>query len=219
MTVPGFRDDLAALNAAILKDFPTREDPGWPGGYPEEIESALIDAVFSIRAKYGATPDVGVRRVVARWREARGVDRPDDLTFLAGQAGPSLGAVASNRSTTGGRPKVDVVDEAAGRLVEEGVVHAIDLADPERRLAAKWAYIGTKGLGPVTWSYFSMLLGHPDVKADVHVIRYAGRAARSDGSGDRFSSEYVRDLLIASTHPFDDVTELDHAIWKLQRSL
>lgn len=215
----GFREDLNALNAAIRKDFPTREDPGWPGGYPEEIESALIDAVFSIRARYGATPDIGVRRVVASWREARGVDRPDDLTFLATQASPSLGAVASNHSTTGGRSKVEVVEEAAGRLVEEGVKHAGELADPQLRLAAKWAYIGTKGLGPVTWSYFSMLLGQPDVKADVHVIRYVGRAARNDGSGDRFSSEYARDLLLASTHPFDDVTELDHAIWKLQRSL
>lgn len=212
----GFRDDLAALNEAIASDFEDLESADWPGGYPGEIESALIDAVFSIRAKYGSSDKVGVRGVVARWREARGVDRPDALAVLATDERPRLAEVAGNRSTTGGRPKAEVVEEAARRLVAAGIVHAADFDDEARRREAKWAYIGTLGLGSVTWSYFSMLLGKPDVKADVHVIRYVELACRGEGA--RFSSEYVRDLMLSSTHRFADVTELDHAIWKLQRS-
>lgn len=219
MTVTGFRDDLAALNRAIDVDFGDGEvSAEWPGGYPGEIESALIDAVFSIRAKYGATANVGVRGVVTRWRAARGTGRPDDLNFLATDAEPDIGVVAANLSTTGGRLKVDVVSDAARRLMAAGVRNASDFDDPERRREAKWAYIGTKGLGSVTWSYFSMLLGQPDVKADVHVIRYVELATRSEASRERFSSEYVRDLLLASTHSFASVTELDHAIWRFQRS-
>ena len=47
----------------------------WPGGYPNAIELALLDAVFSIRAHYGRaagpghpTP-TGVPAVVGEWRK------------------------------------------------------------------------------------------------------------------------------------------------------
>ena len=38
----------------------------WPGGYPGHVELALIDAVLSIRARYGNSPDTGVRAGVRR---------------------------------------------------------------------------------------------------------------------------------------------------------
>lgn len=46
--------------------------PGCPGGWPGQIEAALLDAVFSIQARYGG-PTTGVRGVVARspWRPDR----------------------------------------------------------------------------------------------------------------------------------------------------
>lgn len=49
--------------------------PVWPGGWPGQIEAALLDAVFSIRARYGS-PTTGVRAVVSRWREHTAVAMP-----------------------------------------------------------------------------------------------------------------------------------------------
>src|SRR4051812_2073913 len=36
--------------------------PAWGGGYPNEIEAAIIDAVFSANARYGKTRERGVRK-------------------------------------------------------------------------------------------------------------------------------------------------------------
>jgi len=36
------------------------------GGYPSEVEAALVDAVLSIRNTYGTSPSTGVRGAVGR---------------------------------------------------------------------------------------------------------------------------------------------------------
>ena len=74
-------NDLEALQARIKGDESELKKFTWPGGWPGEIEAALIDAVFSIRARYG-TGENGVRGVVKRWRDERG-DVLDDLRALA----------------------------------------------------------------------------------------------------------------------------------------
>ena len=44
----------------------------WPGGYTTESEAALIDAIYSIRARYGSRErKTGVYGAVWRWREHR----------------------------------------------------------------------------------------------------------------------------------------------------
>jgi len=45
----------------------------WGGGWPDLIEAALIDAVLSIRNRYGKNPTTtsGVRGVVQRYRDDR----------------------------------------------------------------------------------------------------------------------------------------------------
>jgi len=43
----------------------------WPGGWPGDIESALIDAVFSARAVYHSKHGKGIGRDVVVWRDAR----------------------------------------------------------------------------------------------------------------------------------------------------
>lgn len=72
--------DLASLKLRLQEDL-GRELEAWPGGWQGEIEAALLDAVFSIRARYGG-PHSGVRAVVSRWRAPRDC-QADDLKVLA----------------------------------------------------------------------------------------------------------------------------------------
>ncbi|MDX6535514.1 MAG: hypothetical protein QOF68_3258 [Gaiellales bacterium] len=134
-------NDVAALTDAVNRKLP----PEWaryPGGWPGQIEAALVDAVLSIRATYGQ-PHNGVRGAVARWREHRGGD---------------LAAVLHNHRKVSGRTlKAEAIVSAADALVKVGVRHSgdFDAASPAQRKA----YIGVPGLGPVTWSYLGMLAG------------------------------------------------------------
>jgi hypothetical protein len=131
--------------------------PKWPGGYPGEIEAALLDAVLSIRARYGK-PTTGVRARVRRWREDRG-GPVDDLSQLASWNPEDLAALLGNRQRLAGRLKTAAIVEAAGRLTAAGARQAAQL-DPNNRMYAD-AYTGVVGLGRVTWAYFAMLLGQP----------------------------------------------------------
>lgn len=59
-------DRLHAYVPATIGD----QLPAWPGGWPVEIEAALVDAVFSVRARYGRRElgiATGVYGVVQRW--------------------------------------------------------------------------------------------------------------------------------------------------------
>ena len=98
--------------------------PAFRGGYPDEVEAALLDAVLSIRSAYGTSPTTGVRGAVGRWREVRqvGASGLDDLSYLAGADAQSLAAVLGNRQVlSSGLLKAEGVVEAATRLVAVGV--------------------------------------------------------------------------------------------------
>lgn len=63
----------AQLDAVIAATRHTPESnfTAYRGGYPQEISTALIDAVFSIQAQYdSATPGKGVRNRVQAFRSA-----------------------------------------------------------------------------------------------------------------------------------------------------
>jgi hypothetical protein len=180
--------------------------PAWPGGWPGEIEAALIDAVLSIRANYGG-PENGVRGAIRRYRGDR--TKLNDLARL-GRTDPERLAEAVGRQLTGGRPKSEVIVDAAQRLMAAGVRCADDL-NPRLH---KRAYVSTRGLGPITWSYSCMLLGHPDVKADTWIQRFVEQAL-----GRRTDSTETRRLILAAAVELDlDPRALDHAIWNLMRS-
>ena len=188
-------------------------DVAWPGGYPDEAEAALVDAVLSIRARYG-TPDSGVRKRVSDYRSARGGGPVDDLRAMADQL-PLLESLTSQR-LPGGLVKGQAIHRAAQRLVEAGFTNAADLRDATRDpKKAKSAYVGVTGLGVVTFDYFLMLLGRPGIKADTHIVAFVSHAL-----GDRrTSSAEARSLLVeVSSDMGTDATQLDHAIWHHQRS-
>lgn len=178
----------------------------WPGGYPDAVEVALIDAVLSIRSRYG-NPNSGVRKRVNHYRQHRMADRPDDLALLAAMDPSALARVLDTRQRTGGELKTTAIVHAAGRLLDVGVQHASDL-DPKSS-AQKSAYVGVRGLGPVTWEYLLMLVGKPGVKADTWICRFV-EAALSRPVAPHEAGALVREAArLREVSP----TELDHAIW------
>lgn len=179
-----------------------------PDGWPEHVELALIDAVLSIRAVYGVSADTGVRGAIKRYKAESGRQSWDDLGVL-GEADPQwLQTVLGNKQKTGGVPKAEAIVSAAGRLAASGARHASDI---DRDSAAqRAAYCGTRGLGPVTWDYFLMLVGHDGVKADTLVTRFVVEAL-----GRRLGSEEVSRLVTDAARRMDmPVSALDHSIWR-----
>jgi hypothetical protein len=209
------QDQVERLLKVIEAELPRGEWVPWPGGYPGEAEAALVDAVFSIGARYGTSPDRGVRGVVKKWREHRDHAPLDDLCQLKEFAGrgDDLAEILGNQQKVarGTRLKADALAEAAERLVDAKVRSSADVAASQEQ---KKAYTSVRGLGPVTWEYFLMLLGIPGVKADVHIQRFVSRAVDVD-----VSPAECRSLLHDVAEQMgESPTELDHAVWAYERS-
>lgn len=184
---------------------------GWPGGWPTEVEAALIDAVFSVRARYGSRERrTGVFGAVMRWKDARH-EPANDLRVLAGTDVTQLSDL-TNSGKISRRLKATVVIDVARAFVAAGVVHAEDVS---RRLPeARAAYMSVKGCGPVTWSYFRMLLGIDDVKADTWLMRFVHDTlphVRTSEEASRLVSGVASRLGVSAR-------ELDHAIWSYRRT-
>lgn len=204
--------EVELLTQRIREVIPKEEFGVWPGGWPNKVEAALIDSVFSVRARYG-TETSGVRKVVTAWSQHRGSEM-DDLQELAAFNGrePDLLRILGNRQTlSGGMSKAGGAAAAAAALVGAGARHAgdIDGSDEQRS-----AWVGVTGLGEVTWSYFLMLLGKSGVKADVMIRRFVAKALNRDS----VTASHARELVLASAGRLQvDATDLDHAIWRWQR--
>lgn len=180
-------------------------DYGWPG----EIELALVDAVSSIRARYG-TPTSGVLGRVLRYRSTNQQRPLDDLPTFARQDPRELhDIIGSQRSA--GRLKSDICLDVAARLVEAGVFKASDLRADQT--GHKRAWTGTVGLGWVTWEYFTMLLGYPGVKADTMINRFVAGALGLEEVPARRAHAAVTG---AATAMHLQARDLDHAIWRHQ---
>lgn len=181
----------------------------WPGGWPNEIEAALIDAVLSMRSHYGSST-TGVRGAIGRYRAPR-TSSLDDLYRLA-NADPEQLARVLGRQKTSGRLKTEAIVTAAKRLQAVGVRRAVDLDGSSA--VHRNAYVGVRGLGPVTWTYFTMLLGRPGVKADIWIGRFVKAAV-----GRAVSTSETELLATAAADVFRvSPTVLDHAIWSAARS-
>ncbi|WP_298746339.1 hypothetical protein [uncultured Serinicoccus sp.] len=209
-------DDVTRLQRAVETELP-RPWTEWPGGWPDEVEAALLDAVLSIRARYGRE-DTGVRGAIERYRREVGGGPLDDLPRLAQFDAGRLAGVLQNEQRTSGRLKAEAIVEAAGSLVDAGLRSADDL-DPEKH---RRAYTRVRGLGRVTWEYFTMLLGQPGAKADTWVVRWVSQQLNRD-----VSSKEARSLLgevatrlshVEINSPYALLTRLDHQIWRTARS-
>lgn len=221
-------NDLDSAAQKLIGDLPPEPWASWPGGWPDQIELAVLDAVFSIRARFGKRAEdgraaTGVHRVLGNWRSHQKGSDLDDLEALAefhGRPG-RLAQVLKNDAKTSGRPKAEVAAEVAHSFISgEGLTvrHANqfpDAGEDQKELRKRW--VGTHGLGPVTWSYLCMLLGHPDVKADVMIRRYLQRVL---GLGQPPSPKEAREIVTLAAKglgkPEITATDLDHAIWSYE---
>ncbi len=201
------REDIEAVRRKV--DGIPRPWPEWGGGWPDQVEAALIDAVLSIQARYGSSSATGVRGAVDRYLSSSDGEG-DDLATLATHDWRQLQKLIGKQETSG-NPKAKAIVVAAGRLLDAGVRRATDL-DPDDT-AHKRAYTGVPGLGPVTWTYFTMLLGNPSIKADTWIVCFVHGALGRKPSSD----EAKRLLGEVATQQDVSATALDHAVWQYAR--
>jgi hypothetical protein len=210
-----------------------------PGGWPEQSELALIDAVFSARAVYGvAAKDgrsaTGVHRVLGHWRSLRAESHFDDLAALVrhmDEAGLESLAEVNRQLVPGPDPerpsKWAAVRSVASDLVEAGYGSSreiVEAARDDRAKDLKSTFTQTKGVGSVTFDYFLVLLGVPGVKADTMIRAFVDEALHDDvplGGGDetRVAAHQASQLLRrAAEHLGMNESDLDHAVWLHQRA-
>ncbi|ACV08437.1 hypothetical protein [Jonesia denitrificans] len=209
------REQREAVLAAT-KQVPEPFYEAYPGGWPGEVGTALVDAVYSIRARYRTRdPQLGVLGRVRAFRETYPAAK-DDLGSLSRVGSDDLKIVMGSGKTAG-RLKSVVVLEAADSLVAAGFVRADDVlaADPAR---VKNVYTAVSGLGWVTYEYFSMLLGVPGVKADTMIVRFVNLALAQSGLS-KVNAATARDLVIATWRESGKgatLTHFEHALWRYQ---
>ena len=189
----------------------------WPGGY-HQTGLAVLDAIYSVNARYEPT----VRNVIARYRAHRpsaDADSASDLiSAIDGAGGPARFAaeVVKNRqrtSSTNGILKSDAARQCAHVLVDLGmdraeqVRAAVGTADIER-LKRGWLAVKGQHSG-ITFRYFLMLLKVPGVKADRMIHRFIREVIGHD-----LDDEGAAELISAAADELGmDATAADHRIW------
>jgi hypothetical protein len=202
---------------------------GWKlfPGYPGSLALCVIDAIWSINARYPIT-----RGVIQRYRNRRrwrGSADEDGLPELLGLY-EALGGVDAFIDEVGTRNRVstqpnavrkgEAVFQAAKALHDLGVDTADQFRDADGRplgnqLKQAWCAIPGQGSG-VSWRYLRMLVGLPDVKPDRMVLRFIASALGVDESS--ISADYAVALVQATADHFGvDQRALDHEIWEYQR--
>lgn len=212
MTTKRGRDALLSAVDQIPNEYFSMYGGGWIG----EISTALLDAVFSIRARYrAAEPSKGV---IGRVRAFRSVvpGARDDLIALSDWGSVRIGEIMGS-GTTGRRPKSEVVVDAADRFVAAGIVHAGDLLEADTH-SMKATYTSVRGLGWVTFEYFTMLLGVPGVKADTMITRFVNNTLAA-ADVDPVGPHAARDLVIAAyerSGKGETLSAFENALWRFQ---
>lgn len=208
MTAPATDIDRLLVSIAAIPK-PWKE---WPGGYPTRLDLALIDAVMSIRFRYGRERRdgswSGARGAVLRYQKhSEYVARGEKMRYLAGQDPVALEKILNRQKVHAGKTKASAIVEVAKRFVDIGVTEPEDLR-PDNAEHRK-QYIGVSGLGPITWEYLTMLLHSDGVKADTWITRFVQQALQRPVSNEEAGAlvkEAAQELGVAER-------ALDHAIW------
>ena len=202
---------------------PPPEWAKWGGGWPDDIEAALVDAVFSARTRYTTKNGKGVLALVRAWR-AKGDRASYDLTALANEIdaiGPTKWAKNFENSqhspgrpatAPGGATKAAAVLEAAKAMAAIGISSAADITDATV-VNAKRELMRVPGIGFATTNYFLMLLGRPGVKPDRMIHRFLETAC-----GHSFNNADAEEVVTTVADALDVPAHiLDHAVWAYER--
>ena len=195
-------------------------------GYPASLALCVLDAIWSVSARYLIT-----RGVIHRYRTQRRFQgNPDEdglpellaLYDAVGGVDAFIDTVGTrNRVSTqpGAMRKGEAVFRAATRLHDLGVDTAeqFRLADGTplgEQVRGAWCAVPGQGSG-VSWRYLRMLAGLPDVKPDRMVIRFLASALHVDEAS--INADRAVALVRAAAEHFDvDQRALDHEIWEYQ---
>ena len=184
----------------------------WPGGYPDRLDLALVDAVMSIRFRYGRERRdgswTGARGAVLRYQKhSEHITGAEKMSHLANQDPIALERILNRQKVHSGKTKAFAIVEAAKRFTAIGVTEPAHLRPDDAHHRTQ--YTGVSGLGPVTWEYFTMLLSNDSVKADTWITEFVGRAVQRRVSSERAGAlvnQAAKELAV-------EEKELDHAIW------
>ncbi|WP_372697509.1 hypothetical protein [Arthrobacter sp. JSM 101049] len=190
------------------------------GGWPDQIGMALIDAVYSIRASYHAkSPTKGVLNRARAFRE-KYPESANDLQQIRDVGKEAIRNVMGNGKSSGRHKSVCLVEAADNLLsLDPPVRNARQLKalDPNH----KRAYTSVRGLGWVTYEYFTMLLGQPGIKADTMIRRFVDTALEKEGLPpvDTHTARRIVEAAHAQERPAMGLSAFDHAIWLHQRTV
>ncbi len=198
-----------------------------PSGYPNAVSLAVIDNIYSLRARYGAAINVVNNFVKVSATQPGGVPRDSlsgllDVINAHGGAEKAAESLFGNRSKSGGtgRLKSEVVHDVAHALrntIIGGV--SIDTAEQFREAletspeAVKRAWLGVKGCGIVSWNYMQMNLGIQTAKLDRHVDGFLSRVWKHS-TPPHDPDTRVALLAKAATRLGTSTRVLDHNIWR-----
>jgi hypothetical protein len=195
-------------------------------GYPGSLALCVLDAIWSINARYPITQGVIERyRGQRRWQGNPDQDGLSELLAFYG----AIGGVDSFIDTVGTRNRVstqpgairkgEAVFRAATALHDLGIDAAEQFRSADgtplgEQARDAWCAIPGQRSG-ISWRYLRMLAGLPDVKPDRMVIRFLASAL---GVGEAsIDADRAVALLRATAEHFDvDQRALDHEIWEYQ---
>ncbi|HXJ27262.1 MAG TPA: hypothetical protein VNH17_16235, partial [Streptosporangiaceae bacterium] len=221
-TLDAGKNDVEKVTARITSHLGPPSEWWWPGGWPGDIEAALVDAVFSARAVYRSKNGKGIYANVAAWRAGR--DRTDwsldeliaeidgmGVDAWAGNFGNRQHSPTRPPSALGGPSKAATVREAAGALREQGINTATDIGLGNTETAQR-VLAAVPGIGRGTANYFLMLLGAAGARPDRMVHRFL-----RDEAGHAFSDAQAESAVIAAAERLSVQPHvLAHAIWRYE---
>jgi hypothetical protein len=203
-----------------------RDRAGWttPGGYPDSLALAVLDAIWAMIARYEITRGV-VSRYVATRHQQGGNAYVDGISDLLTEYERWRGVdgfidrigtrnrVSTQRDAT---RKGEAVHLAALAFQKLGVETAEDFraaqgAELGQSLETAWRSLPGQRSG-ISWRYLRMLLGLEDVKPDRMITAFVssalGRAVGAD--------EAIELIRAAAAELSVSERTLDHEVWEYQ---
>ena len=189
-------------------------------GYRGDIETSLIDAVYSLRYAYNTKNGKGLTPKIDQWKDSR-----KRKVFSCGSliaeidncGGPKAWtAINFTNHKLSGRLKAEIVYEAAVKLKKSGFDRSnqVNLRNLDQFLKILES---VKGISTAGSHYVAMLLGFKgETKPDRMIHNFI-----IDATGYWFTNLEAIEIIQASARQIGekDVRKLDHAIWSFQREL
>lgn len=214
------RTELVNSFCADIQRLTEQQLTAYAGGWPNHLPMALLDAVFSIRAQYNTKHGKGLAPRLAQFKEtypAAAQDLRELLKLTESEISDILG-----HGVTAGNTKAHAALQVAENSVNIELFPVCCAQDFDPSIYQhRQAYLSVRGLGKVTFRYFTMLLGHGDVKPDIWIIRAVQRVA-DNHQIDITVTPALAHKVVTEAHAItglgETVTHLDHAIWLNERT-